>query len=180
MGPRIRESEHRDGTKTVPRHPGACVPELSVPDPAGGEDAVPGRARAPHRRGQWHHRISAGARNARPDRRRGRAGGRPAPWHGGQGARSRRLFRARPASPLFGPDPDPAALSESDHRDSGAGRRRADHAAFKRRGFCQPAHRRADRQNPELARLRAAGTGKILQAGLGRARIGIRLPPRPI
>ena len=46
--------------------------------------------------------------------------------------------------------------------------------------FANPLHRRADRQNPELARLRAAGTGKILQARLGRARVGIRLPPCPV
>ena len=97
-----------------------------------------------------------------------------------KGAPGRRLLRAGPASPLFGADAHPAALSQGDHHDPRPRRRRAHHGAFQHRRFRRSRPRRHHRQDPEVAGVQPAGAGEILQARLGRARFGIRLAARAV
>src|SRR5262252_1444223 len=106
-----------------------------MPDPTAGEDALPRRARPPHRRSERDYRISVGPRFARPTRRGGGTRGWSVAWHGSQGAPGRRLLRTGPPPPLFGADAHPAAIPEGDHHDQGPRRRRSHHAAIERYGL---------------------------------------------
>ena len=77
-------------------------------------------------------------------------------------------------------DAHPGALSEGDHGDPRACRRRRHHGALEHRRFRRSRDRRDHRQDPEVAGVQPAGAGEVLQARLGRARLRIRLAPRAI
>ena len=91
--------------------PGARLSELSGADPAVGEDRVPGRARAPHHRGDRHDQHPVRRRAAWHAGGAGRHGQRDAVRHGGLGLAARRVVGAEQAFHVFGAGADPGPLS---------------------------------------------------------------------
>ena len=100
----------------VPRDAGPLLPELPGADQPRREAAVPGRPGPPHRRDDRHRRFSAGARDPRHARFRGRNDRRLCACHGGQGLALRPLLHAGPGDAVFRSGAGPAALSARSSR----------------------------------------------------------------
>jgi hypothetical protein len=100
--------------------------------------------------------------------------------HGGQGAHRGRLFRARQASDVRRPGTDAGALSAARRDDPRPLRRRPDHAAVLRTRLGQSRAGRNHREDAGFGRGHTAPAGRFPEAGVGRDRLGIRLPPHPI
>ena len=102
--------------------------------------------------------------------------------HGDGGARrhGRRVLRTAPAHGVRRAGDYPEALRQGDRLPAGAGRRRADHAAFERARFRQPGAGGADRGHPAVAGRRRAQQSQVLPPGVGRDRLRVRLAPRAV
>ena len=180
VGTGLRHRQPRDVPEAIPRDAGARLPELPGDGAAVGQAPLPAGHRAPHHRGQRHDRLPPGPRDAGATGGRGRHGRRVRRGHGGE--------RHAGTGRYFVPDRHTlyAALTLTQKLYAKVLNTLRELAGG---GMIMLPSSLDDFANPEIADLiektqqspaASARTGEVLQARLGRGRLGVRLAPRPV